>query len=421
MQKAKNSMDPRFRKRMIILCICFFMFYFLSIFPSGNCLNLFSVYLPQLHGWENMDIYLPSTIGGLISVPLMFTCSLFIAKKGPMFFLTASMLLVGVCMAAIGFTDNLIVYQVCYILVKVGYSVYMFAALCIINNWFVTMKGRILGFVTIAAPLAQSCDVAATTALTEKFGFHIAMLAVGVLICVVGLLPALLLKNTPQQMGLYPDGASKPVDVHPETETHGKPQWTLRRIFTDKNSIFCIFTITVMMLVMSSTLPHFMTRFTMAGFETPQILGIMAIGSFVAMPVSYLLGWIDDRFGTPKAALIIMFFCVAQCVAMTFVSSGNMVMVILAVAGMAALVGGVPNVSGTLMMYVYGQKNYTYCSRWGFNIMNLIACFGVSIMSACLEGSGSFTPALTAFGILSVISMIMMFFVKNANVQETAG
>ena len=82
----------------------------------------------------------------------------------------------------------------------------------VISQWFVRRRGRALAFSSMGVGFAKVCMPIVAAWLLLMLGWRQTWLVFGIATMVLLVLPALLvIRRTPEEMGLYPDGAAEPV------------------------------------------------------------------------------------------------------------------------------------------------------------------------------------------------------------------
>ena len=80
----------------------------------------------------------------------------------------------------------------------------------IIANWFRTNRGKAMGLLYVGISIIGFLGSFLVKPLTERFGFHFALMMVGVMVLLAWPLAIFVLRDKPAEMGLYPDGADAP-------------------------------------------------------------------------------------------------------------------------------------------------------------------------------------------------------------------
>ena len=106
-----------------------------------------------------------------------------------------------------GFVENLWQFYAVNLIIGLGTS---FAGLLVVsaamNHWFRRKLTTVMGITTVGFSVAGFLGVPLVVLLQTNFGWRTAAVASGVLIWAMGIPASLLLRATPESMGLLPDG-----------------------------------------------------------------------------------------------------------------------------------------------------------------------------------------------------------------------
>ena len=84
-------------------------------------------------------------------------------------------------------------------------------ATLLVNQWFVQRRGRAIAIMGLGFPLSNAVLPPLSRYLIDNFGWREAYVVLGVLVLVLITVPvALFARNTPEDVGLHPDGADAP-------------------------------------------------------------------------------------------------------------------------------------------------------------------------------------------------------------------
>lgn len=165
-----------------------------------------------------------------------------------------------------------------------------------------------MGVITAGSPLMSVVGIRLLTFLADKFGLNMYVIISGCLI-LLALLTVLFIKNTPEDAGLFPDGA----DHAPISESKSADESvTLKQILTDKRAWQLIISFGIIQFVTVAMMSYMAVRYI--GLSTPndvpnlfvsRAMFWLSIGAASGIPMSYVLGLIDDKLGSVKASLIL--------------------------------------------------------------------------------------------------------------------
>ncbi len=182
-------------------------------------LPFFYDYFQKTFDWDLAQITLGFPIAALVT-----------AWVGPLIvphFSPRKLILVGTGMTAVSFIGfglmrgALSVYFLLYFFYTLGFLLSgPIPHQILVSYWFHKKRGRAMGLVYVGVGLFGSLGAIFVRTLTEAEGFRVALIGVGALMFITWPLSILLLKDKPQQVGQYADGADHPapdVKLTPQT------------------------------------------------------------------------------------------------------------------------------------------------------------------------------------------------------------
>lgn len=389
-----------------IIFICFFMQYFYSCLP-GDSLNVLQTYLPKLRGWTTLQITTPVTIGALLAVPGTLVFGTVILKKGPNFVLIPSLVLLAVCQALIAVSSSVWVYAVAMGMIRLLIQLINLGMMTLVANWFVSFKGRALGIITIGSQFNTATSVALLTKGCDYLGFQTSYLILSGAIGLLAILTMLVSRDHPDAFGLHPDGADVP---RLETEAvDSQSVWPLKRIFTNFGTWVLIIGMGFLTFIIKAVMPNFMPRMLAVGFSKNLTLTLLSVATICGMPISYLFGWINDRFGAPKACITLGFAYIMTVLSFRLAQPGMEWLLFFAVVGIGCITGGTASLYPALAIHIYGQEHFAHVNRYVMTIQNIIVAFAVTFMGAMETLTGSLDGAFDILLVMAVAATILLF------------
>ena len=393
--------NPEFRKHaIVVLILTFFVQYFASAL-AGDSYNVLVVYLPQLYGWTESQLANAYTISGIVSIFTGIVFGSMISKWGPKKCGVLFCIVMGVSQIAMAVgSSHLWVYSVTWIVIKCLQTAMQYVLASFTANWFVSYRGRALGINTIGAPLNTATTSAILTAGCASIGFSAVYSIYGVAVIVLGLLILFFTRSTPQEYGLYPDGITRTQEeidsLNEEMERTSRGEWSLKKILTTKDSLLMTIAMIILNFTFGAMIIYFLPRFLAGGVSVASCVTALSVGGLCAIPISYLYGWIDDKFGTQKATLIFAIVLLISLVGMIFGDQG-VPFLVLAALGIASASGGLPNLSPSLAVHVFGREHFMACHKWtyafavgatAFNAMYMASFSAASVACGGTEVAG---------------------------------
>lgn len=191
-----------------IVVACFCTFGFSVGIPYYNAPFFFDYYKRDF-GWPTHDVTLGFPLAALLTlwvgpilIPRFSQRKLIIVGTGLTF------------LAFLGFskmTGSLAVYYALYFLYTVGYLLSgPIPHQVIISHWFKKNRGTAMGIVYVGVGVFGAIGTQMVKWLTNTYDYKVALLAIGCLMFAAWPIAFFVLKDRPEQMGLFADGASSP-------------------------------------------------------------------------------------------------------------------------------------------------------------------------------------------------------------------
>jgi hypothetical protein len=393
--------NPAFRKRALaVLILGTFMMYFYSGLQNDH-LNVLTAYYQSL-GWNATTITNPVTIAGFIIILATPIVGTLMIKYGVTRVMVPSTIILALATIGLAFSGtNLLMYSISLFLVRLFVLPLQMGAFMLCTNWFIDFRGRALGLITVGNPLCTATLIASLTAGVATLGFTWTYTIVGIIVLVLAFLIGIFIKSTPEECGLYPDGAAHPPRIAEDTKT-----MTLKEVFANNGSYLLIISFGFLQFCIVAIMAFFVPRMNMTGTDMSVTLTWLSIAAICAMPVSYILGVIDDKFGTVTASLILCLTYLLALISLLKMTANNIPLLALAAFGIAGVTGGTPNLHPSITAYVYGRQNYQAANRWIMAIQAIIMAFAIYFMSAILDATGSLDLAYEIMIVMVIIATV---------------
>jgi MFS family permease len=461
--------NKKFAGYTIAFCILGVVFMFLYSGLQNDQINI----IQNFTAWKNTDTQMPMTVGNFACIILTViygTCFIkFGVRKTLIPCIGVSALGCLGIVAANGLacmnsealtvashatndpavTGNYILFWISLFAVRCACMCLQMAGFQLAASWFIRYRGRVLGIVTLGSPLFSLIGTSAmTTFINRNLGGDYRPFYVGlaVLLVVVAILVVLFIRDTPEEVGLYPDGA----DHAPKSEAGDEIQLSMGEVLKQKKSWILICNYGAFQFVINACMGSMAAWFVSLclgnmdkvaagpmgeamGNMGPAVLFVgqavpwLSLGVLVGIGMSFIFGVIDDKLGTPIASLILgvtEFFPViglmmqAKSVAET--GSCNVPMLVLWGFGVACMTGGVPTMHPASVSFMFGRREYQSANRVIMAIQLIPSAVAAMMMTVLIDnGMGTvgygILLAVVVFGIITTLPMLKM---KDANAED---
>ena len=459
--------NKKFAKYAIAFNIIGIVFMFLYSGLQNDQINI----IQGFSAWENTSTQLPMTVGNFVCIVLTFIFGTCFIKFGVRKTLIPCIALsalgcVGIAaanglaainpalqVAAHAANDPAVdgiywLFWVSLFVIRCTCMCLQMAGFQLAASWFVRYRGRVLGIITLGSPLFSVVGTSGmTTFIANNLGgdYRPFYYGIAVLLVVVAVLVVLFLRDRPEDVGLYPDGA----DHAPKSENEDEVKLTVGDVLSKGKSWLLICNYGAFQFIINACMGSMVVWFVHlcvsnagaveAGALGGQFMGMgglqgagamalfvgqavkwLSVGAILGIPMSFIFGVIDDKLGTPLASLILgitellpIFGLMAQYNAVATTGSCNVPMLVVWGFGVACMTGGVPTLHPASVGFMFGRREYQAANRVIMAIQ-LIPSAVAAMMMTILINSGKgvlgywILVAIVVFGLATTIPMFKM-------------
>lgn len=447
----KNKKFAKYAVAFLILGVFFNFFYSGLQNDQINIIQGFSA-------WSSTSTQLPMTVGNFVCIVLTFIYGSCFIKFGVRKTLipcigVSALGCLGIALAnGLACNDGVGNYPLFFIslfLVRISCMCFQMAGFQLAASWFIKYRGSVLGFVTLGSPLFSVVGTSGMTQLINsvwKGDYRPFYVGVCILLVIIAICVALFLRDTPEEVGLYPDGA----ETKPKSEENDDIKLSVGQVLKQKKAWILIanfgcynFVINACMASMVVWFMHLANQYAdviaagplaeaFAGAGPMVLFGVQAakwlsVGAILGIPISFLFGVIDDHVGTPIACVILGITCILPplCLglqenAVASTGSCNVPLLILWGFGVACMTGGVPTMHPASIGYGFGRREYQAANRIIMSIQLIPSAVAAYIMAAAIDAGNGFTAwmCIIAVAVVGIIASFMLFSVEDANAAD---
>ena len=236
------------------------------------------------------------------------------------------MLLIGVPVAAIGFmllsqiNSPLSLYLIFALVLSLGANLgFMHATSAAVAKWFFRKRGRALSFLITGNGVGGAVLVPVIGWLIIRFGWRVVATIIGIATLAIPLPLSLIVRSTPEDMGLRPDGEAEKGEVPPSDEEYSLASsadsvasedvnLTVREAM--KTRAFWVYVASMMFrsCILSSLVVHQIPHLTDIGIDGQTAANILGLMVAMSIPGRFVFGWLGDRFS--KRALLFLLWSI---------------------------------------------------------------------------------------------------------------
>jgi len=249
-------------------------------------------------------------------------------RYGPKPMMITAALLAGVGYILFSWVHDYTSFLVVYLgVISISFTAgFVHAPTIVANSWFIRLRARAMTVVSAAVPVGGAIITPALAVLIRTMGWRHAALISGSLFLLVGVPLTLMVRKSPESMGMAPDG--EPLESADTRATSvDKPTTLSDRHVTAtqalRSPIFwtLIVSMTARSAAFTTVTTHFIPIMVWKGLSQTEASVLLAGFAIVNLPFHFFLGWIGDFVNKPKLTAICMFLGVISVLPMQWTSS----------------------------------------------------------------------------------------------------
>ena len=428
MQQKKG----KFMAYAVTFCILGIIYMFMYSGLQNDQINI----IQSFSAWDATATQLPMTIGNFVCIALTLVYGTLFIKFGvrkviiPIIILAAAGCL-GIA-AANGLTSsggegNYTLFFISLFVVRCSCMIFQLGGFMLCANWFIRYRGQIMGVITIGSTLFT---VLGTSVMTSFIETHLGgdyrpfYIGIAIVIVAIAFVTAFGIKDTPEDAGLYPDGAD-----HPPISEANEPdiKLSVAEVLKRKVSWQLIISFGCFVFVINACMSSMAIRFITLGSGNGdpsvwlQALKWLALGAILGIPMHYIFGFLDDKLGSLVASLIVGLGELIPILGLMLQPQGGSVpLMVLWGFGVAVMTGGIPTMHPCITAYCYGRREYQSANRVVMAIQAIPSAVAAMTMVSLIQAGHAQLAYIILLVVVAVgvITLFTMFGLKDANESD---
>ena len=292
-----------------------------------------------------------------------------------------------------------------------GHSALLTAA--VVPRWFHRSRGRAVATATMGSSVAAFVLPSGIAYLVRSSDWETAWLVLAGLFFTLSVLPAVLIRRQPEDLGMIPDGApSRQRTGPPPIEVSMTAQKAIR------SKIFWLLILTVSLATTSSmSVPAIMAPMFEWKEFTPERAALAAtIYGLFSLSSRYLWGYLADKIPVHMMLTGVGVFNAMTLPLLIFLS-GNVAYVYAALVGIG--VSGLVVAQTLVWPYYFGRTNLGAIIGLSRPFPVVMSSAAILLMSQDFDRSGSYMFSLAVMGIFAGLSALVMFTTSKISAHGT--
>lgn len=289
----------------------------------------------------------------------------------------------------------------------------MDAPMLIANTWFIRQRTIAMALISGSVGIGGFIFTPVLSAAVHSFGWRHAAFGCGALFIVVGLPLALLVRRSPESMGLAPDGDAPQYTPSDQSGSlrggEERADFTLRQAARTSAFWFITTATAIRVIIISAVSVHFIAIMVWTGMSEQRAAYFLAAQAALALPSHLFFGWLGDKVSKPKLMASCMVLATSSMVLLGTIHSE---WAILLFAALFNTVESTFPVNWSTVGEYFGRKNFakirgsmSFISTWG-------SVLGPVAAGALYDYSKSYEILIWASAALLLVAGLLYAVVK---------
>jgi len=327
-------------------------------------------------------------------------------------------LFIGITIVGIGFialwwvNSNILSLYLIFGFLSIGYGLgYNSASQAAVAKWFIKKRGRALAFLMSGNGVGGAIFLPLIAFLITEFGWRWAVIAIGVVTLAIPLPMSLLMKDSPEKMGLKPDGQEDPpeaLSVEAESATE-EVDFTVREALRTRS--FWIFALAMLFrsAILSAIVIHQIPHLVDIGISYQTASAALGLMVLISIPGRLLFGWLGDRF---SKKVLVALLCLMQGIGVfIFIQAHTLPLLYLYLVIYGLSYGGVIPLTIALRADLFGRRNFATISGLSMPISMIGTVTAPLIAGYLYDTTKSYSVAFYIFMVMIIISGLLFLII----------
>lgn len=412
MGKKSNSFNLG-AKGYVIVILAFVSCYVYSALTSDSLNVTIGVFGKM--GLNTNVLYSMSTIATICGIIGSIILGKIMSLKTASKTWAVSMILVAVFSVVWSQATNVTIYAVGYL---VCYTLTLACAMLLSSQvlayWFPKKRGVAMGICTAGYPLSAATTTAVCGAFVSKMGISSFYIFIAIIALVAGIIIFAFVKDFPEEKHAYPDN-DKDFDFEAAEKEHKAnleylktSKWTVGKCLASGRMWILWVAVGIGGFLSMGIMSNFVGKFMEQGYQMNEILGMLAIAGIVAIPGSMFVGFLDAKFGTKFAGIIVNILAV---VAVLFNLTDIHALHYVALPLLGIMLGGSSNMMVSCTSAIWGRYDFQNAFRVIQPLNSVMTGIGITVVG--IVGTNfNYMSAYKVMFVMAICGLLAMMALK---------
>lgn len=371
----------------------------------------FGVFVTPLRtefGWSQTEVFAALFLCVLTMTFVAPFFGLLVDRLGARRVILVGLVLEAALVASFYFQDaNILSYYLRYVaLAALGVGTTHIAFTRIIALWFDRRRGLALGVTLAGVGIGGFAWPILTQWAIDALGWRSAWLVIAAAIILVGgTIMLLVVRDSPQSMGLLPDGDTA-VSSRDKAARSGAPGVTLKEALATRHFWIMLLIFLLIGTAVTSIQVHLVPLLVSRGVTPMRAANALSVLAVALLFGRVAAGWLMDRIFAPRVAIAFLLGPVVAIFLLASGASGWLAFVAGILTGLAA--GAEVDVTAYLVSRYFGLQHFSSIYAWYYSAYSLGAGLGPLATANAVDRFGGYTEILLVHAVMLVIATLLL-------------
>ena len=391
---------------------------FASNAAASLTMSVFIYPISQDLGWSRTLIAGAASVGGLVATVQSPLIGWLTDRYGIRVVLASSVLVLGLSVMFLSWATAPLAFYIAYGIarsmfsspIKIGSSV-------AVSRWFIERRGRATGVLFLSHAAGMTTFPLVAGLVIARSGWQDAWLALGVIVLVVALVPAMLIVQNPEDAGLRPDGRSAGPAGSATQAQALDPIWTLAEAVRTPALWLLALAGGFVFMIQAGTNVHVGAFFRDQGLDAGVAALAVSVNAMSTGVASLFWGWLADR--APVRYVFAAVAVVMTAGVSLIVTADTVVEAIAYSCLLGSSIGGILVVPPVAFANYFGRSSIGVIRGVTEPFASGGQAVAVLFSGIIFDTTGSYQTAYLTFAALGVVTALMLLFTKPPRRRDT--
>ena len=371
-------------------------------------------------GWSREEFSLVQTISVTVGGLLGFVIGGMIDRRGPRLLMFIGGIVTGITVMLTSQVHELWQF---YLIRGVGQAIGLAMVGNLVVNvtvakWFVVRRGMAVAIASLGISLGGVIMTPLVTWWVDAYGWRTAWVLLGILIWVLALPSALIMRRTPEDVGLLPDGLTRDEAAKYSARTKrasavSEVQWSRRDALHTSAIWLIIVGYGSATLGLGALLFHMIPFLTDSGVSRATAALLFAVFSWSALLCKFIWGPLMDRFHARSLSAFGFAISAISIAALVMAGeSGSGLFMAFALIAYGFGIGGIAPLQETVWASYFGRAHLGQIRAVAMPFTIFFSAGGPFLGGALFDRTGSYNSAFLIFSAFSALAFVALLIAR---------